>query len=250
VHTGFWWGDLRERDRRVGTSILKWTLQKWDGRHGLDWSISRRIGGGQLWHGNEPFGFLKMRGISWLAADQLASQDRLCSTELVHVEYKAPLFLQCYRSAMLSLWQKTYRRATCTAKDALVTCITKTSTYWVLRFRDEIHQPRPLLSIEFYSNDDGVGRTAKHCCRSGLIYRKNNSGIPNELGEAMETISRASATPDTWTDHLSDTRQGRYSFSQLVRWCLPNIRVLLVLHRQLTISDWKNIQKAVYIVTR
>jgi hypothetical protein len=60
-----------------------------------------------------------------------------------------PLFLQWYRSAILPLWQKTYRRATCTAKDALVTCITKTSTYWVLTFRDEIHQPRSLLSIEF-----------------------------------------------------------------------------------------------------
>jgi hypothetical protein len=41
------------------------------------------------------------------------------------------------------------------------------------------------------------------------MYRKNNSGIPKQLGEAMKTIRSASATPDTWTDHLSDTRQGR-----------------------------------------
>jgi hypothetical protein len=40
VHTGFWWGDLRERDhleyvgidRRI---ILKWIFKKWDG--GMDW---------------------------------------------------------------------------------------------------------------------------------------------------------------------------------------------------------------------
>jgi len=162
----------------------------------------------------------------------------------------APLFLQWYRSAMLSLWQKKYRRATCTAMDALVTCTTRTRTHWVLRFRDEIHQPRPLVSIAFYSNDDNGGRTSQHCCRSGFIYRKNKCGIPNELGETMKTIRWASVRPDTWNDHLSDTRQGRYSFSQLARWCLPNIWVLLVLHRQQTISDWKNIQKAVYIVTR
>jgi hypothetical protein len=41
VHTGFWWGNLREGHhlgdpgvyRRI---ILKWIFKKWDGGHGLD----------------------------------------------------------------------------------------------------------------------------------------------------------------------------------------------------------------------
>jgi hypothetical protein len=40
VHTGFWWGDLREGDhlgdRGVGGMIiLKWIFKKWDG--GMNW---------------------------------------------------------------------------------------------------------------------------------------------------------------------------------------------------------------------
>jgi hypothetical protein len=36
VHTGFWWGDLRERDHLEvlgidGRIMLKWILKKWDG---------------------------------------------------------------------------------------------------------------------------------------------------------------------------------------------------------------------------
>jgi hypothetical protein len=40
VHTGFWWGDLREGDHLgdpcVDGRILKWIFKKWDGGHGLD----------------------------------------------------------------------------------------------------------------------------------------------------------------------------------------------------------------------
>jgi len=41
-HTGFWWGNLREREHFedlsiVGSIILKWIYRKWvGGRHGLD----------------------------------------------------------------------------------------------------------------------------------------------------------------------------------------------------------------------
>ena len=40
MHTGFWWGDLREREhleylRVDGRLILKWIIKNWNG--GTDW---------------------------------------------------------------------------------------------------------------------------------------------------------------------------------------------------------------------
>ena len=50
--------------------------------YGLDWAGT---GQGQVADacecGNEPSGSIKMRGISWLAANQLASQEGLCTME-------------------------------------------------------------------------------------------------------------------------------------------------------------------------
>jgi hypothetical protein len=52
VHTGFWWGDLREShhlgDPSIDRIILKWMFKKWDGAWtGLSW-LRIVTGGGLL----------------------------------------------------------------------------------------------------------------------------------------------------------------------------------------------------------
>jgi len=87
VHTGVWWGNLRERvhsqDPGVdGRIILRCIFRKLDAGvwTGSSWL---RIGqvAGTCQRGNEPSGFHKMRGISCLAENRLASQGGLCSME-------------------------------------------------------------------------------------------------------------------------------------------------------------------------
>ena len=41
MYTGFWWGNLGEKDHLEdpdvdGRIILRWVFRKWDGGHGLD----------------------------------------------------------------------------------------------------------------------------------------------------------------------------------------------------------------------
>jgi hypothetical protein len=67
VHTGFWWGNLRERDHLKdpgldGRIILKWISRTWDGRAWTELSSSQQ---GQMTGtcecGNELSGSIKCR---------------------------------------------------------------------------------------------------------------------------------------------------------------------------------------------
>ena len=88
VHTGVWWGGLKERDHledlRIYESVMFKCIFKnldWEAWTGLIW-LRIGIGGGRLWMRQWTSMVHKKRGISWLADNRLASQEGLCSMEL------------------------------------------------------------------------------------------------------------------------------------------------------------------------
>jgi hypothetical protein len=83
-----WWGEQREIDNLEDLSVdgrinIKMDLQE-VGLGGMDILIWLRIGtdGERLYARQQTFTYHKMRGISWLAEDMLASEEGLCSMEL------------------------------------------------------------------------------------------------------------------------------------------------------------------------
>jgi hypothetical protein len=76
---GFWWGGLRVRDHLEGLGvygriILRWILEKWVGKALTACMWLQLVGFCE--RGYETFGFPKMRGISGLAEELLASQKK------------------------------------------------------------------------------------------------------------------------------------------------------------------------------
>jgi hypothetical protein len=60
MYTGFWWGNLRERDHLedsgvAGRIILRWIFRKWDGSI---WPGQGQVGG-TCEYGDEPSGSIK-----------------------------------------------------------------------------------------------------------------------------------------------------------------------------------------------
>ena len=88
TYTGFWWGNLRERDHLEdpgadGRIILRWIFRKWDvGAWTSSSWLRTAAGGGHVWMLWWTFGFHKTREISWLAEERLPSEG-LCSMEWV-----------------------------------------------------------------------------------------------------------------------------------------------------------------------
>ena len=68
----------------ISQIVLRWIFKKWDvgAWTGWNWLRIETSGGRFVWR-NEPSGYVKCGGISWLAANQLAAQEVLCSMELV-----------------------------------------------------------------------------------------------------------------------------------------------------------------------
>jgi len=96
-NTKVWLENLKGRDQSEdlgvdGKTILEWILEKYGGKGctGCIW-LSIQIAGGLLWTRRWTYELHKRRGISWLAEWVLASQQGLCSIELV-------------RTATVSLW--------------------------------------------------------------------------------------------------------------------------------------------------
>ena len=87
--TGSCWGNRREGDHWGDVGVDGWIIigrisRRWDVGiwTGSGW-IRIETGGGRLWVRWWTFGFREMRGISWLAANQLASREGLCTMEWV-----------------------------------------------------------------------------------------------------------------------------------------------------------------------